>query len=131
MAAEISVKRVYDPPSRKDGLRVLADRLWPRGLSNEKARVELWAKALAPSDALRRRVHADPDWPENDGRWLAFVAAYEKELDADDEGATERVRLLEEILKARREGPVTLLYGAKNETRNNAAALRDWIVARA
>lgn len=114
----IRVKRVYEPPGDEDGLRVLVDRLWPRGLSKDKARIDLWLKDLAPSDALRRRVHADPS------EWEAFVADYHRELGAEPARsavAELRVRLARE--------PVTLLYAARDEDRNNATVLRDWLEA--
>src|SRR5579863_10421324 len=68
------IKRIYEPPAKVDGLRVLVDRLWPRGIAKEKARVDLWPKEIAPSDALRRLVHGDPT------KWDEFVAAYRREL---------------------------------------------------
>ena len=74
------LKRVYAPPAPEDGLRVLVDRLWPRGLPKAKAHVDLWLKAIAPSDALRRQLHADPRPPE--ARWDEFCDAYARELEA-------------------------------------------------
>jgi len=68
------IKRVYAPAEESDGLRVLVDRLWPRGIAKEKARIDLWLKDLAPSDALRRRVHGDPK------QWENFVIEYRHEL---------------------------------------------------
>jgi uncharacterized protein YeaO (DUF488 family) len=103
------VKRVYDPPSPEDGLRVLLDRLWPRGLSKEKAQVDWWAKELAPSDGLRRWFGHDPEkYPE-------FVRRYREELRGNP--ALARLKTLGE------EGTVTLLYGAKERRYNNAQAL--------
>ena len=122
MPGLLRVKRVYAAPAKADGLRVLADRLWPRGLSKEDARVDLWPKALAPSAALRKEVHADPDYPADDASWARFVAAYRAEYEtaiAAPEGFAAR----EAILAALKSGPVTLLFGARDETRNNAAAL--------
>jgi uncharacterized protein YeaO (DUF488 family) len=112
----VVIKRVYEPASRADGARVLVDRLWPRGLTKEKARVDLWLRDLAPSDALRKRLHADPD------RWDDFVAAYARELDADPARAA--VATLRDKIA---EGPVTLLFSARTEDRNNATALKDWL----
>jgi uncharacterized protein YeaO (DUF488 family) len=117
------LKRVYEPPAPEDGLRVLVDRLWPRGLSKEKAHVDLWLKAIAPSDALRRRLHADPR--PSAALWEEFCDAYARELEA--EPARTAVRELTE--KAAQEGPVTLLFGAKDETHNNALALKAWLEA--
>ena len=73
-AGGFRIKRVYEPPAKDDGLRVLVDRLWPRGIAKEKARIDLWLKEIAPSDALRRLVHGDPT------KWNEFVAAYGREL---------------------------------------------------
>ncbi len=102
-------KRVYDPPSPGDGFRVLLDRLWPRGLSKEKARVDGWAKELAPSDALRRWFAHDPEkYPE-------FVRRYREELRGNP--ALAQLQALGE------EGTVTLLFGAKERRHNNAQAL--------
>ena len=106
------VKRIYEPPAEDDGYRVLVDRLWPRGVSKDKARIDEWLKDVSPSDALRRATHANPD------DWDGFATAYAAELKA--EPAASAVRRLKERLAA---GPVTLLYAAKNEDRNNAVAL--------
>jgi uncharacterized protein YeaO (DUF488 family) len=103
------VKRVYDPPSPEDGLRVLLDRLWPRGLFKEKAQVDWWAKELAPSDGLRRWFGHDPEkYPE-------FVRRYQEEL--KENPALARLKALGE------EGTVTLLHGAKERRYNNAQVL--------
>jgi uncharacterized protein YeaO (DUF488 family) len=116
MGVKVGVKRVYDPPDEVDGLRVLVDRLWPRGLSREKARVDLWLKDVAPGDDLRRRFHANP------AAWKPFVAAYEREL------AREPARAAAELLAQRlAQTSVTLLYAARDEQHNNAVALRDWL----
>lgn len=115
-ARNFRVKRVYEPAAEDDGLRVLVDRLWPRGIAKDKAHIDLWLKEIAPSDALRRLVHADPT------KWDDFVAAYAREL---AQGlAKAAVANLREQLRSR---PVTLLYAARNETRNNAVALKDWL----
>jgi uncharacterized protein YeaO (DUF488 family) len=115
----LMVKRVYAPAAGDDGLRVLVDRLWPRGLTKEKARVDLWLKDIAPSDALRRRFHGRPQ------KWNEFVAAYGREL--TQEPAKTATAALHE--RAARE-PVTLLYAARDETHNNAMALKDWLERR-
>ena len=110
---QFRIKRIYDAPADEDGFRVLVDRLWPRGLSKEKAHIDLWMKAVAPSDALRRQLHGNPEG------WDEFLAAYADEL------KSEPVRSAAAELRERlRAGPVTLLYAAKDETRNNAEALR-------
>jgi uncharacterized protein YeaO (DUF488 family) len=113
---QLRIKRVYKPPDDRDGVRVLVDRLWPRGLSREKARIDLWLKEIAPSDALRRRFHDDP------GGWEDFKTAYNAELERAP--AQSAVRdLLERLTRE----PVTLLFAARDETRNNAVALKEWI----
>jgi uncharacterized protein YeaO (DUF488 family) len=112
----LCVKRVYEPAVSGDGLRVLVDRLWPRGISKDKARVDLWLKAIAPSDALRHRVH--------DGKisWSAFAAAYGREL--TQEPAQSAAAELRELLRRQR---VTLLYGSRDQINNNAVALKRWL----
>ena len=110
------IKRVYAPAAADDGLRVLVDRLWPRGIAKEKARIDLWLKDIAPSEALRRRFHGEPS------KWQEFVAAYDGELRR--EPASTAVASLREHL---RNQPVTLLYAARNETHNNAVALKAWL----
>jgi len=113
---QLRIKRVYKPPDDRDGVRVLVDRLWPRGLSRERARIDLWLKEIAPSDALRRRFHDDP------GGWEDFKTAYYAELERAP--AQSAVRdLLERLTRE----PVTLLFAARDETRNNAVALKEWI----
>jgi uncharacterized protein YeaO (DUF488 family) len=113
---QLRIKRVYKPPDDRDGVRVLVDRLWPRGLSREKARIDLWLKEIAPSDALRRRFHDDP------GGWEDFKTAYYAEL----EGAPAQSAVRDLLERLTRE-PVTLLFAARDETRNNAVALKEWI----
>ena len=106
------IKRVYAAPAEGDGFRVLVDRLWPRGTSKAKARIDLWLKDVAPSDALRRRLHGDPE------KWCEFVAAYAGEL--REEPGRAAVATLRE--RAGRQ-TVTLLYAARDEEHNNAVAL--------
>ena len=112
-AHRFRIKRVYAPATADDGLRVLVDRLWPRGIAKERARIDLWLKDIAPSEALRRRFHGDPS------KWLEFVAAYDGELRR--EPASTAVASLRQHLRSR---PVTLLYAARDETHNNAVALK-------
>ena len=110
------LKRVYQPPHPGDGTRILVDRLWPRGIAKDKARIDLWLKDIAPSDALRKRFHGKP----ND--WGAFRAAYFAEL----EGAAAQA-VTQDLLDRLRRGPVTLLYAARNEQNNNAVVLKEWL----
>lgn len=107
----LKIKRVYEDPSPEDGFRVLVDRLWPRGLKKEKAKVDLWLKDIAPSDALRKRFAHDP------ARWPEFERGYGAEL-------TKKKALVAELKHLEREKKrLTLLFGAKDERFNNAAAL--------
>ena len=110
----MKTKRVYEEPDKNDGFRVLVDRLWPRGLSKDRAQVDLWLKEVAPSDALRK-------WFGHDrARWAEFKRRYFKEL-ADNREA------VESIVKKASQRTVTLLYGAKDEECNNAVALQEFI----
>ena len=111
-----AVKRVYEAAGAGDGMRILVDRLWPRGIAKDKARIDLWLKDVAPSHALRKRFHGRPD------DWDDFCAAYSTEL----EGA-EAQTAAQELLDHLRKGPVTLLYASRDEDRNNAVALRTWL----
>jgi uncharacterized protein YeaO (DUF488 family) len=110
----IVVKRVYEPAAKADGYRVLVDRLWPRGLKKEAVSLDLWAKELAPSTALRQWFGHDPV------RWDGFRHRYASELDA----TAEHWRPLAE--RAVRHA-VTLLYGAHDEEHNNAVALKAYL----
>ena len=116
----LRIKRVYDPPETADGVRVLVDRLWPRGLSRERAKIDLWLKEIAPSDALRRRFHRDPSV------WGHFKTAYFDELEQPPARSA-----LHALLDRLTRGPVTLLFAARDETRNNAVALRELLEGRA
>jgi len=113
------LKRIYEPPDPGDGTRILVDRLWPRGIAKDKARIDLWLKDIAPSDALRKRFHGKPD------DWGAFRAAYFAEL----EGAAAQA-VTQDLLDRLRSGPVTLLYASRNEQKNNAVALKAWLERR-
>lgn len=110
----IRVKRIYDPPARSDGFRVLVDRLWPRGLKREDARLGEWRPDLAPTHVLRKWFGHDPT------RWDEFRLRYRNELDAA--GKMDDLRLLR--ARAGRE-TVTLLHAASDGERNNAAALKE------
>jgi uncharacterized protein YeaO (DUF488 family) len=110
----IQLKRAYDPPGSRDGERILVDRLWPRGLSKDKARIDDWLKDLAPSDALRRWFNHDSD------KWAEFKARYFRELTAHRE-------LVAMLNRKARKGAITLVYGARDEKHNNAVALREYL----
>lgn len=112
---DVSLKRVYLKPSLSDGKRVLVDRLWPRGLTKDAARVDAWLKDLAPSNELRKWYHARPE------QWTAFRKRYLQELANPDASAAlqELYRLADTAKK------LTLLFGSKNEEQNNATVLRD------
>ncbi|MCL6565811.1 MAG: DUF488 family protein [Acidobacteriia bacterium] len=105
------VKRIYDAPARTDGYRVLVDRLWPRGLTRQRAHVDLWLRDVAPSHTLRKQFGHRPD------RWKEFQRRYAEEL-------KQKPALLEQLRQLEREhGTVTLLFAARDERRNNAVAL--------
>jgi uncharacterized protein YeaO (DUF488 family) len=107
----IRIKRVYDSPAEEDGFRILVDRLWPRGMTKDKAKIDLWLKEVAPSDDLRRWFAHDPK------RWQEFKGRYKAELKNKKE-------LLAKIKQTEKEkGTVTLLYSAKDKEHNNAVAL--------
>jgi uncharacterized protein YeaO (DUF488 family) len=105
----IRTKRVYEPPVPEDGVRVLVDRLWPRGVSKEDARIDWWARELAPSDKLRRWFSHSPP------RFREFVDRYRAELNSG--AAVARLKALAA------DGTVTLVYSARDERHNNARAL--------
>jgi uncharacterized protein YeaO (DUF488 family) len=111
----ISLKRVYDEPARSDGARVLVDRLWPRGISKESAKLKAWLRDLAPSNELRVWYHSHPS------QWLAFRRKYLHELRAPEAAAA-----LEQLYQlAESEARVTLLFGSRNLERNNATVLKE------
>ena len=111
----IVVKRVYEPASPADGVRVLVDRLWPRGLRKEEAAVKIWLRDLAPSKELRVWFHANPE------AWRLFRRRYLKELVGP--AASAAVEKLHGLVEAKRK--VTLLYASKNEEHNNAIVLKE------
>ncbi|MEJ2240822.1 MAG: DUF488 domain-containing protein [Candidatus Bathyarchaeota archaeon] len=111
----VKVKRAYQTAETDDGFRILVDRLWPRGLTKERAKIDLWLKDAAPSTELRKWFSHDP------ARWTEFKSRYFEELNKDK---MEPVKL---ILKKAKEGTVTLVYAAKNEDNNNAVALKEYI----
>lgn len=107
----IQLKRVYEKPSRKDGVRILVDRLWPRGLTKERASVNLWLKDVAPSSELRRWFGHDP------AKWKEFQVRYRKEL-------REKKDALKLLKQKSEDRTVTLVYGARDEQHNEAVVLR-------
>ncbi|MBX3112334.1 MAG: DUF488 domain-containing protein [Fimbriimonadaceae bacterium] len=110
----LKLKRVYDPPGPDDGVRVLVDRLWPRGVSKERAALDLWLKDIAPSDGLRR-------WFAHDlAKWPEFQERYRLELQANDEA----VSRLRDLASGQ---TVTLLFGARDEEHNEAVVLRGFL----
>jgi uncharacterized protein YeaO (DUF488 family) len=111
----VEIKRVYEPPARSDGERVLVDRLWPRGLKKSAARIDVWLNELAPSHALRRWFHERPQY------FPVFRKRYLKEI-ASPAAATELEQLYD---IARTSAKVTLVYASKDEQHNNAVVLRD------
>jgi uncharacterized protein YeaO (DUF488 family) len=113
----IRIKRVYDPPSADDGLRVLVDRLWPRGLNKASLKFDEWMKDIAPSSELRQWFGHD------ESKWEEFQKRYFKELDS-------RPDLIEQLLQKPRAGRLTLLFAAKDEIHNNAVALKSYLEKR-
>lgn len=109
---KIPIKRAYEAPSVEDGYRILVDRLWPRGLTKAKARIDLWLKDIAPSNELRKWFAHDPK------KWSAFKAKYILELKSKNEALS----LLHSKLH---EGPVTLIYAARDEEHNEAVILQE------
>jgi uncharacterized protein YeaO (DUF488 family) len=114
----IKLKRAYEAFQPPDGYRILVDRIWPRGMSKERAKIDLWLKELGPSTALRKWFGHDPE------RWAEFQKRYWKELRANSELIT-RVKQLE------KEHPViTLVFSARDEEHNQAVVLRDFLINR-
>ena len=116
-ARHIKLKRAYRPSAASDGKRILVDRLWPRGVCRSEARIDGWAKDIAPSAALRRWFGHDP------ARWRGFRARYAEELRANPER-------LRDLRRIGREGVVTLVYAARDEEHNDAVVLRDILLGR-
>ena len=108
----MKIKRVYEKPEKDDGIRILVDRLWPRGLTKEKASIDLWLKEIASSTELRKWFGHDPE------KWKEFKKRYIDELKKNKE----HVSLLKDQLK---KGMVTLVYGAKDEEHNEALVLKE------
>ena len=114
---KIKIKRVYEEPDKDDGVRILVDRLWPRGLTKEKASVDLWLKEIAPSTELRKWFAHDP------AKWKSFRGRYETEIRHNDD----LVKVLEDKAKG---GTVTLVYGARDENHNEALVLKQFLEKR-
>jgi uncharacterized protein YeaO (DUF488 family) len=110
----IRLKRVYDKPAKADGRRVLVDRIWPRGLTKQEARIDKWLKEIAPSTKLRKWFRHDP------ARWNEFKKRYAAELD-------DRREQVERLARESHKRTVTLLFGAKDIEHNNAVALKECI----
>jgi uncharacterized protein YeaO (DUF488 family) len=110
----IKIKRTYDPPSSDDGKRILVDRLWPRGIKKEDARIDEWMKDIAPSDELREWFSHDPS------KWQEFKKRYRNEL-------KDKSELIENLRKQAKKGNVTLLFSAKYIEHNNAVVLKEVI----
>jgi uncharacterized protein YeaO (DUF488 family) len=114
----VQLKRVYDPPAESDGYRILVDRLWPRGLTETAARVDLWLRRIAPTTELRKWYRHDLD------RWEEFKRRYEEEL----AGHGELLDLIGDIERHRK--TVTILFGAKDEEHNEASVIVDVLARR-
>ncbi|MEO8244206.1 MAG: DUF488 family protein [bacterium] len=114
---DIRIKRAYRAARVSDGQRILVDRLWPRGLAKDRVRISVWMKEIAPSDALRRWFDHDP------AKWAEFQRRYSAELDNRPDDVAAFLALTET-------GPVTLVYGAKDEDFNNAKALKTYLMNR-
>ena len=111
---KINVKRVYEPPASSDGQRILVDRLWPRGLTKAAAKIDLWVKVLAPSNALRTWYAHDP------AKWPEFKRKYAAELEANREA-------FNAFLKQMHKDKITFLFSSKELRLNNAFALKEYI----
>jgi uncharacterized protein YeaO (DUF488 family) len=117
-ASNVRLKRAYEPPEKTDGTRILVDRLWPRGVSKEEAKLDEWIKEIAPSSELRTWFGHDPR------RWDEFRKRYRSEL-------AEHSETLKDLRRRAREGPITLVYSARDEIHNDAVVLRNVILGRA
>ncbi len=111
---KIHIKRIYEPPAASDGTRILVDRLWPRGVAREEARIDAWIKDVAPSDALRRWYSHDPEkWPEFRARYIAELKHNPAVVELQDMAAKSKT--------------LTLLFAAKDKLRNNATVLQEFL----
>ncbi len=113
----IRLKRIYEQSSDKDGLRVLVDKLWPRGLRKNEVHFDIWLKEIAPDDELRKWFSHDPD------KWEEFRKRYLRELEQNKEN-------VQKLIEKAKETDLTLLYAAKNEHFNNAIVLKEYLESR-
>lgn len=113
----LMIKRIYEVPSLEDGYRILVDKLWPRGISKERAKLDYWAKEITPSTELRKFFCHDPD------KFQEFSSRYIMELESN-QASLDFIELIKDKLK---EGNVTLVYGAKDPQVNHAIVLKNWI----
>jgi uncharacterized protein YeaO (DUF488 family) len=111
----VKLKRAYEPPAADDGMRILVDRLWPRGISKERAAIDQWMKEISPSTELRKWFCHDP------ARWNEFRRRYAKEV-------RQNTDLLDQLRSLARQGPITLIYSAHDEEHNDAVELRHLIL---
>lgn len=112
----VLIKRVYETPAEKDGIRILVDRLWPRGLTKAKAKVALWLKDIAPSTELRKWFNHDPK------KWKEFQIRYRNEL-------KNKKQLLSVVREQAAKSSITLVYAAKDERQNDAIVLQEFLMA--
>ncbi|MEM7230473.1 MAG: DUF488 family protein [Planctomycetota bacterium] len=113
----LRTKRIYEPPADEDGIRILVDRIWPRGVSKDAAQLDLWLKEIAPSKELRVWFGSDTD------KWDEFKQRYFRELD-------DKPELVDEIMSRAKNDTVTLLFGKKDEHYNQAVALLEYLGAK-
>nr|WP_072515020.1 DUF488 domain-containing protein [Ndongobacter massiliensis] len=114
---ELRCRRIYEPPAEADGFRILVDRLWPRGINKESAKIDLWAKEIAPSNELRKWFSHIPE------KYEEFERRYRLELESNS--IAQKFRNL--CIQKKQDHSVTLLYAAKNEKYNHAAVLKKWL----
>jgi uncharacterized protein YeaO (DUF488 family) len=114
MKSLVRTKRIYEPASAEDGVRVLVDRVWPRGITKKDAKLDVWMRDIGPSTDLRKWFGHRPE------RWLEFKKRYAHELDRNTD-------LVAQLLALTGRGPVTLLYSARDIEHNNAEALREYL----
>lgn len=110
----IRIKRAYEPISPEDGTRILVDRIWPRGVTRERLQIHSWMKEIAPSAPLRKEFCHDPE------KWNDFVSSYYVELDGKSD-------LVQQLLEISSRGTLTLVYGARDQIYNQAAALKQYL----
>ena len=116
-AGNVKLKRAYEPPTADDGTRILIDRLWPRGITKERAAIDQWMKDISPSTELRKWFGHDP------ARWDEFRRRYSEEVH-------QHAKLLDQLRSLAREGPITLVYSAHDEKHNDAVELRELILGK-